>query len=123
MYVFDKRLEILKAIYEHIEKSGYPPTIRELCELVGLKSTSTVHSYIRKLKEEGYLFSEETYPRTLVITEKGLELLNVEIKESSKIDYNEYKIILGAQRCLKENSFAFINEFEEILNKLILNTK
>lgn len=93
MDVFDKRLGILEVIYEHTERSGYPPTIRELCKLVGIKSTSTIHSHIRKLKEQGYIFSEETYPRTLVITEKRLELLNVERKESLKIDYNEYNMI------------------------------
>mgnify|MGYP003458962917 FL=1 len=48
-----KQLEILLYIKEEIQKKGYPPSVREICSAVDLKSTSTVHSHLNKLEEYG----------------------------------------------------------------------
>jgi repressor LexA len=61
------RDKVLESIRTFTGKKGYPPTIRELCALVGLRSTSSVHYYIRALQAEGRLNSEMTKPRTLTV--------------------------------------------------------
>ena len=48
-------------------KHGYPPTIRELCPLVGVASTSTVHRYLTKMASFGIISYEPTKPRTLTV--------------------------------------------------------
>ena len=73
----DRPLQILQCIYDNVEEKGYPPTIREICECVGLTSTSTVHSHLNRLEQGGYLFKDSTKPRALEITQKGYKLLGV----------------------------------------------
>ncbi len=62
---------VLKAISEFHRVKGYSPTVRELCGLVGLRSTATVHKYLARLREEGYIASVPDRPRTLRIVEKS----------------------------------------------------
>lgn len=52
-----------------ISEKGFPPTVREICDDVGVKSTSTVHSDLKKLEEEGYIRRDPTKPRALTIIE------------------------------------------------------
>lgn len=47
--------KVLNAIVEYIREHQYPPSIIELCDITGLKSTSSIHGYINKLLEEGLL--------------------------------------------------------------------
>lgn len=51
----DKQQQILSFIEKQIEKAGYPPTVREICEAVGLNSPSTVHGYLKRLEKNGML--------------------------------------------------------------------
>lgn len=76
LHMKNNQLEILRTIARFIEKNEISPTIRELCKLLNLKSTSTVHGHIMKLKELGVIENHETFPRTIKITEKGREILN-----------------------------------------------
>lgn len=62
-----KKMEVLSCIRTYTEKKGFPPTVRELCVMTGLKSTSSVHHYLVQLKEEGLIESTESKPRTLTI--------------------------------------------------------
>ncbi|MBU8908474.1 transcriptional regulator [Desertibacillus haloalkaliphilus] len=59
--------EILDVIKLFITTKKYPPTTREICELTGLKSSSTVHGHLERLKKEGIIDWEESKPRTLRI--------------------------------------------------------
>ena len=52
--ITDKQREILEYIKEMILKKGYPPAVREICEAVHLKSTSSVHSHLESLEKNGY---------------------------------------------------------------------
>ncbi len=65
-----------KAILKYIEKqiiaNGYPPSVREIGKAVGLKSTATVHGYIAKLQEKGYIKKESQKGRTLKLLKGGL---------------------------------------------------
>ncbi len=64
-----KRLEILKYLNEFTEQNGYPPSIREICQAVGLRSPSTVHAHLKVLKEGGFL--EKSDRKTRAISLKG----------------------------------------------------
>ena len=50
---------ILKFIEKQINDKGYPPSVREIGEAVGLKSTATVHGYLAKLEEKGYIKKQD----------------------------------------------------------------
>jgi len=50
-----KQLEILEYIKSEILRIGYPPAVREICEAVNLKSTSSVHSHLETLEKNGYI--------------------------------------------------------------------
>ena len=65
--ITDKQREILEYIKEMILKKGYPPAVREICEAVHLKSTSSVHSHLESLEKNGYIRRDPTKPRTIVI--------------------------------------------------------
>ena len=53
-----KQTEILEYIKDCVLKKGYPPSVREICEAVHLKSTSSVHSHLATLEEKGYIQGE-----------------------------------------------------------------
>jgi len=71
----EKKKQILKVIYQYIEANSISPTIRNIGDLVGIRSKSTVHAYIKNLEHEGLITKKESIPRSIVITEKGLELI------------------------------------------------
>lgn len=64
-----------KAILKYVEKqiltNGYPPSVREIGKAVGLSSTATVHGYLAKLEEKGYLKKEDKKGRTLKLLKGG----------------------------------------------------
>ena len=55
-----KQKEILEYIKAEILKKGYPPAVREICEAVNLKSTSSVHSHLETLEKKGYIRRDPT---------------------------------------------------------------
>lgn len=65
--ISEKQQLILDYIKEEILKKGYPPTVREICERVGLRSTSSVHSHLNTLEENGYIRRDTTKPRAIEI--------------------------------------------------------
>lgn len=58
---------VLEYIKEEIRKKGYPPTVREICEALGVKSTSTIHKDIANLIEKGILKKDPSKPRALTL--------------------------------------------------------
>jgi repressor LexA len=70
-----KQQKILDYVNRHNVEKGYPPSVREICQAVGFKSTSTVHAYIKKLEEDGQISKDATKPRALkIIDESGKNL-------------------------------------------------
>ena len=63
---------ILKFIEKQIQINSYPPSVREIGKAVGLKSTATVHGYLAKLEEKGYIKKESQKGRTLKLLKGGL---------------------------------------------------
>jgi len=62
-----KRLEILDFIDRTQRERGYPPSVREICEAVGLTSTSTVHAHLSTLQKQGFLRRDPTKPRAIEV--------------------------------------------------------
>ena len=71
--------EILEYIKETILKKGYPPSVREICEAVSLKSTSSVHSHLETLEKNGYIRRDPTKPRTIEIVDDSFNLTRREV--------------------------------------------
>lgn len=74
-----KQQEILEYIKETILKKGYPPAVREICEAVHLKSTSSVHSHLETLEKNGYIRRDPTKPRTIEIIDDCFNLTRREV--------------------------------------------
>ena len=72
--ITSKQQEILEYIKDTILKKGYPPAVREICEAVHLKSTSSVHSHLSALEEKGYIRRDPTKPRTIEILDDTFNL-------------------------------------------------
>ncbi|MDD4802819.1 MAG: transcriptional repressor LexA [Syntrophomonas sp.] len=66
-----RQQDIMNFIRERINTKGYPPSVREIGEAVGLKSSSTVHAHLVKLEEKGLLKKDPTKPRTLMPVNMG----------------------------------------------------
>lgn len=65
--ISQKQQEILDYIKACILKKGYPPAVREICEAVHLKSTSSVHSHLETLERNGYIRRDPTKPRAIEV--------------------------------------------------------
>ncbi|CDE43258.1 lexA repressor [Clostridium sp. CAG:411] len=74
-----KQQEILDYIKAQILNKGYPPAVREICEEVHLKSTSSVHSHLETLEKNGYIRRDPTKPRAIEIVDDSFNLSRREI--------------------------------------------
>ena len=74
-----KQQEILDYIKDEILKKGYPPTVREICETVSLKSTSSVHSHLETLEKNGYIRRDPTKPRAIEICDDSFQMIRTEM--------------------------------------------
>ena len=83
----DKQQQILNFIEKQVSEKGYPPTVREICEAVGLNSPATVHGYLKRLEKAGHIIKESGSSR-------GLRLANVPTNISSmEKEYLEVPVI------------------------------
>ena len=69
----DRQRAILDYLHEYIEQNGYPPTVREIGEAVGLRSPSTVHAHLAQLERAGLLRRDPTKPRALELADRRRE--------------------------------------------------
>ncbi|SUY47029.1 LexA repressor [Clostridium putrefaciens] len=67
-----KQEEIYAFLKSYTELKGYPPSVREICEAVSLKSTSTVHGHLKRLEKKGFIKRDPTKPRALEILELSM---------------------------------------------------
>lgn len=78
----DRQLQIYKFIKNQVKEKGYPPSVREICAAVGLKSTSTVHMHLENLEKKGLIKRDQAKPRTIGIVDElpnKKEMINVPI--------------------------------------------
>ncbi|WP_073025971.1 transcriptional repressor LexA [Lutispora thermophila] len=62
-----KQIEVLEFIKKELATKGYPPSVREICEAVNLKSTSTVHGHLERLEKKGFIRRDATKPRAIEV--------------------------------------------------------
>ena len=74
-----KQQEILEYIKNQILQRGFPPAVREICEAVNLKSTSSVHSHLETLEKNGYIRRDPTKPRAIEILDDTFNLTRREM--------------------------------------------
>ena len=77
--ISDKQREILEYMKQEILNKGYPPTVRDICEAVKLKSTSSVHSHLETLEKNGYIRRDPTKPRAIEIIDDNFNLTRREM--------------------------------------------
>lgn len=68
----EKQQKILDFIRSEIETKGYPPSVREICAAVGLRSTSSVHMHLTQLEKKGLIRRDATKPRALELLDSPL---------------------------------------------------
>ena len=77
--ISDKQKQILEYIKQEILNKGYPPTVRDICDAVGLKSTSSVHSHLESLEKNGYIRRDPTKPRAIEIIDDNFNMVRREV--------------------------------------------
>lgn len=75
----DKQVEILEYIKKNILEKGFPPSVRDIGEAVGLKSTSSVHSQLNNLEKKGYIRRDNFKSRSIEITDESFTLTRREV--------------------------------------------
>lgn len=74
-----KQTEILEYIKSQILNKGYPPSVRDICVAVNLKSTSSVHAHLETLEKNGYIRRDPTKPRAIEIIDDSFNLVRREV--------------------------------------------
>lgn len=96
-----KDYEILDFILNQQNERGYPPTVREICEAVGLSSTATIHARLKKLEKHGYLIKESSKNRSIKVvnyknTAPGQEKQEITYHDDKYLDVPVYgKVTAG----------------------------
>lgn len=75
----NRQIAILNFIKKELQNKGYPPSVREIGEAVGLSSSSTVHGHLAHLEEKGYIRRDPTKPRAIEVTEGNSSFVRKEI--------------------------------------------
>ena len=74
-----KQQEILDYIKKVTLERGYPPAVREICDAVRLRSTSSVHAHLETLEKNGYIRRDPTKPRAIEVCDDGFNMVRTEI--------------------------------------------
>ena len=76
--ITNKQREVLEYLKQHVLQKGYPPSVREICDAVGLKSTSSAHAHLESLERNGYIRKDPTKPRAIEIVDDGFNLVSAQ---------------------------------------------
>lgn len=82
----EREHRILNYMKEEIRTKGYPPTVREICAAVGIKSTSTAHKDIENLVRQGYLVKDPSKPRALMVVEPKVNKSQTAVSGSNVLE-------------------------------------
>ena len=91
----EREQKILNFMKSEIKTKGYPPTVREICTALGIKSTSTVHKDIASLVDQGYLKKDPSKPRALMVvdTEESASSPSPQINVEDRVDVIDIPIV------------------------------
>ncbi len=106
-----KQQEILTYIKNEILNRGYPPAVREICEAVNLKSTSSVHSHLETLEKNGYIRRDPTKPRAIEVCDDNFQVFRTETASLPIIG----TVAAGAPILAEENIEAYFPVPAEII--------
>ena len=82
----DKDYQILEYIKNQQMIKGFPPSVREICEAVGLKSTATIHAHLKKLEQSGKIIRDASKNRSIKLCEEVLESPSIQYADDKYID-------------------------------------
>lgn len=88
-----RQQQVLAYMKETIKLKGFPPTVREICDAIGIKSTSTVYSDIKALEDQGYIKKDPSKPRALAIVDSVSKDTNEPIFETDDINIVQLPVI------------------------------
>ena len=120
--ISSKQQEILDYIKDEILKRGYPPAVREICEAVNLRSTSSVHSHLETLEKNGYIRRDPTKPRAIEICDDSFQMMRTEMVSLPVIG----QVAAGAPILAEENIESYFPVPAELVpngESFILNVK
>ena len=107
----EKQKQILEFIKEEILHRGYPPTVREICETVGLKSTSSVHAHLSTLEKNGYIRRDPTKPRAIEICDDSFQVVRTEMTSLPEVG----DVAVGIPILAQENIMSYFPVPSEIV--------
>ena len=107
----EKQKQILEFIKEEILHRGYPPTVREICETVGLKSTSSVHAHLSTLEKNGYIRRDPTKPRAIEICDDSFQVVRTEMTSLPEVG----DVAAGIPILAQENIMSYFPVPSEIV--------
>lgn len=103
----EREKEVLEVIKTFINENGYSPTVREICCLSGLRSTSSVHGHIKRLKAKGHLTSMVERPRSIALTKKEKSVKFVVNAIALMCEEGKEYILLQENKELKANDIMY----------------
>ena len=101
-----RQKEVLDFISEEVVNKNYPPSVREICQAMDLKSSSTVHAHLKALEKKGYIKRDPTKPRAIEIIDR--EYYSSRPRNRSKIVPLVGQVTAGAPILAEENIESFI---------------
>jgi len=117
-----KQQEILEFIKSQIISKGYPPSVRDICEAVHLKSTSSVHSHLETLEENGYIRRDPAKPRAIEITDDTFHLIRREMANVPLVGTVTAGLPILAQQNI-ESYFPIPSEYMPNIECFLLRVK
>jgi repressor LexA len=110
-----KQQEILDYMKNEILNRGFPPSVREICEAVNLKSTSSVHSHLEALEKNGYIRRDATKPRAIEIIDDNFNLVRREVVNVPLVGTDAY-FPIPAEYMPNEQSFMLTVKGDSMIN-------
>lgn len=92
-----KDYEILDFILDKQNKMGYPPTVREICEAVGLSSTATIHARLKKIEKYGYIVKENAKNRSIKVVNYKNSIPEIKYQEDEFLKVPVYGKVTAGQ--------------------------
>ena len=123
--ISNKQREILEFIKGEILKKGYPPAVREICEAVHLKSTSSVHAHLETLEKNGYIRRDPTKPRAIEIIDDTYNLTmrmydprqnKITIQQTQIFDRGEGYVSVASLACYETLYLKNQKYFDKIMH-------
>ncbi len=119
-----RQQQILEFIRQSVQSRGFPPSIREIGEAVGLSSSSTVHSHLRSLETKGYLRRNPSKPRSIELLDgpkgTGIRLVEIPVGVGSDPDGSKRTISLPLELVGNRESFLFPVDSEKYRDEAIM---